>query len=233
MKRFARCTKNTVSKASLYSKSICPEVYHCAGPVVRINPREIHVDDADFYPELYAGSTQKRDKWTWALGMFGGGTSAFATAAHDHHRLRRAPLNPLFSRSSIRRIEPLIQSTAQQLCRNLDAALQSDACFDLGLAFTVFAADVVSAYCFGEPFGLLQNAQFAPEWLAIVAAPSELGHLIKQMPWLIGFLRWVPASVGQVINPAFARFYKLQEVRSAQPLRCEPLTYTQYLTFCL
>jgi len=32
------------------------------GPIVRINPWELHIDDLDYFDELYAGSGKKREK---------------------------------------------------------------------------------------------------------------------------------------------------------------------------
>ncbi|KAF5543114.1 nonribosomal peptide synthase [Fusarium mexicanum] len=199
-----------VIKRGSYFRQIA-RMHDLYGPVVRINPFELHVNDPTFYPILYSSSTKKRDKWTWAAGMFGNDTSVFSTVPHDHHRVRRTALNPLFSRTAIKQLEPTIKSQMHELRRRLDSFCESGMVLDLGLAFTVFAADVISAYCFGEPFGLLQHPDFAPDWVETVSAPSELGHLIKQFPWALGLLRWVPHSLIAVISPAIARLYTIQE----------------------
>lgn len=38
------------------------ELHKKYGPIIRINPEEVHVGDADFFPELYPGSARRRDK---------------------------------------------------------------------------------------------------------------------------------------------------------------------------
>ncbi|KAL2849261.1 cytochrome P450 [Aspergillus pseudoustus] len=190
------------------------------GPVVRINPFELHVQDPDFYPVLYTGPTRRRHKWPWAARMFGNSTSAFSTVAHDHHRVRRAALNPLFSRTAIQRMTPQIQGRFEQLCQRLDEICRFPRVVDLGLAFTVFAADVITEYCFGRTLDLVHSPDFAADWVEMVAAPSELGHLVKQCPWIVPMFRRLPRSLVRVIAPGVALLYEIQDrmSRQIQPL---------------
>ena len=42
-----------------------------AGPIVRINPHEIHINDPEYIEEVYAGPSKKRDKYRWIARMLG------------------------------------------------------------------------------------------------------------------------------------------------------------------
>jgi hypothetical protein len=82
------------------------------GPVVRINPYELHISTPQFYETLYS-SNKKRDKWYWFTKLFGLDDSVFATVDHNKHRARRAPLNSFFSVGSVRRLQPMIGERVQ------------------------------------------------------------------------------------------------------------------------
>ena len=48
------------------------EYHHRYGPIVRINPYELHINDPWFYDHLYVSSSKgKTDKWGWSMRMFG------------------------------------------------------------------------------------------------------------------------------------------------------------------
>ena len=94
-----------------------PNEFQCvAGPIVRINPHELHIIDPDFYDELYGvGSAKKLDKYDQWVKLAGAPGSTFSTVSHDVHRTRRGALNPFFSKRSVQQLEPLIRSKVEKL----------------------------------------------------------------------------------------------------------------------
>lgn len=108
------------------------------GPIVRINPYELHVADASFYDEIYAGAGRRRDKWEWFTNQFGIPESIFATADHDKHRMRRAALHPFFSMASVRRLQPLIEERLEKFLARLDGFKTNGEVMTLSLGWAAF-----------------------------------------------------------------------------------------------
>ena len=87
------------------------------GPIIRINPHELHISEPTFYEKLYAssGSGEKRDKWTWYTKQFDSSGATFSTVKHDHHKVRRAALNKFFGKASVRKLQPILDERVQCL----------------------------------------------------------------------------------------------------------------------
>jgi hypothetical protein len=86
------------------------------GPIVRINPFELHIQDSEFYDTLYSsgGIMRKRNKWYWdTLGAAGVQDSTLSTIEHDLHRTRRSGIAPFFSSGNVRKLEPVLQATGK------------------------------------------------------------------------------------------------------------------------
>ena len=87
-----------------------------AGPVVRINPYEIHIHDTEFIDEVYPGSSVRRtEKYEWAMRMFGIRFTFIATIDHDLHRLKRKNFAPYLSKATLQKLEPGIQSVIDHM----------------------------------------------------------------------------------------------------------------------
>lgn len=107
------------------------------GPIVRINPYELHISDPEYIDKLYVSSAsgEKRDKWEWYTKQFGTPGAMFSTSPHQHHRARRAALNSFFSMSSVRRLQPLVEERVQQLVKRLRTSCKV---ITLNLAYAAF-----------------------------------------------------------------------------------------------
>ena len=110
------------------------------GPIVRINPYEIHINYPDFYDELYATSAsgRKRDKWDWSLRHISVPESTFSTASHDLHRLRRSAINPFFSKASVRSLQPLLDRKVDQMLNRLQEFKETGNVMRIDQAFVAF-----------------------------------------------------------------------------------------------
>jgi cytochrome P450 len=105
------------------------------GPIVRINPEEVHIQDADFYDEIYTGASRKRDKWTFFTNQSGLPDSAFGTPGHDLHRKRRAALNPYFSKAKVRSLQPRIEEVLDKLMGRFEGFQKSGEPMTISLAY--------------------------------------------------------------------------------------------------
>ncbi|KAF2871559.1 cytochrome P450 [Massariosphaeria phaeospora] len=180
------------------------------GPIVRINPHEVHVRDPDWYNELYAAGGRRRDKSGWFVGR-SGGQSIFGTVHHDLHRLRRSALNPFFSKSSVAALEPLIQDKVNKLGHALSPHVESGTAIELHTAFIALTLDVISGYAFGNSFGLVEKPGFDSEWKTAISSMIEAGISNRHLPWLADIMMNLPDSVAATISPPVAFFLKIQK----------------------
>lgn len=108
------------------------------GPIVRINPYELHIESPGFADEIYAGGGRRRDKWEWFTKQFGIPESTFATVTHEKHRMRRAALSPFFSMASVRRLQPMIEERLDRLLERFVEFQASEEIMAVSLTYAAF-----------------------------------------------------------------------------------------------
>lgn len=170
------------------------------GPIVRISPHELHIDDPEYYEELMSRNSP-RDKYKYYVDQFGIPGASFSTIDHRMHRLRRQPMNPLFSKQSILRLEPMVQVLVEKLCGRIDEFKQSGQPTPMRLAYQALTTDVVTAYALNKSWNHLDSPDFSPEWVATVKATADMANLMKQVPWLFGIVNALPDSVIEAVFP--------------------------------
>ncbi|KAK8875095.1 trichodiene oxygenase [Apiospora arundinis] len=154
------------------------------GPMVRINPSEVHCADYNFIDEIYAVGGRKRNK---PIHENRGSTieyAGFATSDHDLHRMRRGALSKFFSRAQIGRLEPEIRVLVQRLCDKLLRESGKAQPLDVTMAYSCFTSDTISDYCFGQSFGFLAQDSWYPNYRAATYAFLQTVYVFRYFPFL-------------------------------------------------
>ncbi|KAL8769010.1 MAG: hypothetical protein Q9209_004927 [Squamulea sp. 1 TL-2023] len=156
------------------------------GPIIRINPFELHINDPERYSEIYNFNRhlEKRDYHIQNVQH---------TGPHPQHRPLRRALDPYLSRSTIQSLEPLIKHNMEALCRHLSAARSNHQPIDLSHLYRCMTADIITTYTLGESYELLAegNEKKGESFLRAFQFTFRLLWLLREIPGLGMVVRWL------------------------------------------
>ncbi|KAI1779039.1 putative cytochrome P450 [Hypoxylon cercidicola] len=173
------------------------------GPIVRINPWELHIADPDWNAVYKYSSRASKPRWFY-FRFFGRFPSANAAESHALHQLRRGPLQVYFASANIQRYMPTIAAQVDKLRARLRRA--DGRVVSLSDAFRCLATDVATGFAFGAPFGHLDEPTFDREFNRSVRTVVKTGTWSRHtFGLLLPMLHSLPESVARKMNPAFGR----------------------------
>lgn len=222
--RSPECTKNMVSAVRSIDRilhlcvgfgiqwRVANWLFLCSshvGPIVRISPWELHVDDPSFYEVLYSRESP-RNKYKFYANMFGNERATIAVLDHAHHRLLRSNMNPYFSMARVRQLEPEIQTLANKLCDRLKSFKGTGVPINTQHAYSCFATDIISDYTMGIGFNFLDSPDFSPQWSATLSGIAKSSAFFKPFPWLLTIMKSLPDSFVAWLNPGMGLMLKFQ-----------------------
>jgi cytochrome P450 len=117
------------------------------GPIIRINPYELHVSSPEFIEKLYTGPGKRRHRWSWMTAQFGLPEAMFGTSDHDSHRIRRAAVNPFFSKGAVRKLQPIVDERIDALLGRFRQFQASGEPITLDYAFSAYTNGRSSTCC--------------------------------------------------------------------------------------
>ncbi|KAI4243209.1 MAG: hypothetical protein L6R40_003577 [Gallowayella cf. fulva] len=197
------------------------------GPVVRISPYEIHINDPEFIDQVYPGSAVRTEKYPWSQKMFGLKHGFFVTFDHDLHRIRRSAFAHYLSVASLRKLEPGIQSVVDTMVRRLHEVKGTGKvinCLDL---FGCLTGDIIGQYAFAESYGFLEDPDFSPHWHKTLMDVSKNSHVLKQFGILMPIMQAMPEWLVKITTPGMMTLLNFQ--KSSKPKRILPKVRTTNL----
>ena len=193
--------------------SVCLVIGIAIGPVVRINPREIHIKDPAFFDQVYTNSI-KYDKDPWYYKFIGITKSTFATPGSRRHRFRRRAMSNPFSSSMILSQQPFIESYVTKLIASIKNVKPGQP-INLSQAYWCLANDVVTGCMMSRTSGLLDDPSSAPQFGKMFKALASIALRNRHFSWLFSILLWIPRSIVQHVAPtAFLESLNVEHVSS-------------------
>ncbi|KAK1856234.1 cytochrome P450 [Colletotrichum chrysophilum] len=164
------------------------------GPIVRINPHELHVNDHEFFDTIYAGGSVRRNKYPPSAGVQGTPDGIFGTVDHELHRRRRAAISGFFSRQSVLNHEDLIHEKVDLLCEVFKKAMLAGDLMNIRIPLLAFATDFYCAHALGEngDMRLLQDKEKAQLWRHSIIGLLHMTPFVRQFPWTIPYAIELP-----------------------------------------
>lgn len=180
------------------------ELIFVQGPIVRIGPDEVHIQDTDFYFTLFS-SPQKLDKLKRLENRFNSNTSMFSTPKHELHRMRRSALNPFFSTRKIALYAPVIQNRMNRLCDRLEEEYSATGrILVLDDMWACMTSDTIIEYCFGEHHGDLELPDFRSFFNNAIFDLTDGIHVATHFSWIVPLGNSLPLAVVKTLQPAMA-----------------------------
>jgi cytochrome P450 len=180
------------------------------GPIVRITPTELHIDDPDYFEQLYS-RTGRRDKYSYFSGRFGYSSDIFSTTNHDLHRLRRKALSPMFSVKKIEEFQPVIYEKVEKFCRKV-AQYQNGQILPMSRALMALTTDIITEYAFAKSYDQLDSPNFQESLHEALVAVYTVGQFALHFPVVFPILDMMPEWLVRRTQPEVLPVVGLRKV---------------------
>ncbi|KAJ5814024.1 uncharacterized protein N7503_000774 [Penicillium pulvis] len=195
------------------------------GPIVRISPEDLHINDPEFTDVIFTGVEHRRNKTKWIGRSLILPDSTVATIPHELHRKRRATLNPYFSHKSIRNLENVMQKGLRRMMGRIKESGQTHSVLSLNLLFKAVTSDTISEYCFGVSTNYLDHDDFNATWFHAIDSVLGMAWVLAYIPFLGPLMKMMPPSIMASLKPGLKSLWdmhqqwdkKIDEIRACPP----------------
>lgn len=200
------------------------------GPIVRINPFELHVDDPDFYDVIYA-TNKAYDKMEHFQHRFNVPLATFSTSDSDEHRIRRAAISPFFSKSRVRTQNERIQQLASAISHRLTTEYAGqNKPLDVANMWGCYTADVIMDIVFARPKHFSRYPDFESPFTLAIRNMSTWAHVTLHFGWILTIMNQFPDGVAKALFPPFRPIIEFKEV--SRPVMSYTLNQTPEADGC-
>ena len=180
--------------------------------MVRITPDEVHLSDPENYEKIYSvGSKYPKAKpYYEAMSC---GDSSFTTMSNEEHRVKRARLNPFFSKKKILELEDVAQSKAKKLCDLVAQKFSQGEAMDLHHGFRAVSVDIITDYAFNQCYNLLDRDDIGEWFFTMWEGLGPTMWIFQQWPAVMTLANSLPEWMAAAMSGPLKNVFQLQAVR--------------------
>ena len=174
------------------------------GPIVRITPSELHINDPTFLSEIYGHSTRSKplDKSEKYRYRFGIPDAVFSTPLAEQHQQRRAALNPFFSKQRIRSLHAGLTEVVERISfRFATEYAGTGKVVNFNDVWSSMTMDTVTALAFGRSTSCTAAADFESPLALGVQALAWYGHWNAHFKIINDVMNMIPAPIMLKLMP--------------------------------
>ncbi|KAL1988147.1 hypothetical protein VTN96DRAFT_677 [Rasamsonia emersonii] len=188
------------------------EMHQKYGPIVRINPWEVHIQDPTYWDTLYTNN--KLDKDAWYYRAFGDNRGTVGTESWQLHRVRRAAMAKFFSSANVAKLEPKVLARVQKLCDRVQEHRDAGQVIPISHAYRCYATDVISDYAAPHTRDFLSTPDFSAAFNQVLRDFSELMLWHRHIPIVFPLLEAIPRWLIAKMDPTGAQIAVLDNQAS-------------------
>ncbi|MCJ1447230.1 MAG: hypothetical protein MMC23_007741 [Stictis urceolatum] len=170
------------------------ELHRSYGPIIRISPHELHINDPSFYEKLYRQEGHW-NKYAWSYDAFGAPLSAICTLDHSLHKRRIAALGAYFSKASISSRHDLIIASIRKLRNRIREYATSGAPLNLGTAVSAMTTDIATEFIVGKNYNNLDRKDFNQDMTNMLQSSGGMWRTTKHVRFLGPLMKAMPLSL--------------------------------------
>ncbi|KAF5649860.1 cytochrome p450 [Fusarium sp. NRRL 25303] len=176
---------------------------------LRIGPNHLHIADPSLYKVIYSQANPFPKEQAF-YDTFESHHTTFSETDAQLHKQRRKLLSPLFSKSGVSKLEPLILEKVEETKEKVNR-ISKHGPINVWPAFRCMTVDIISEFSFGTCINMINEDPdtFNSEYLKAMEVASALPFLryYSTMQWLLG--NCVPISVAANFSPVLRQTKKM------------------------
>lgn len=189
-----------------------------AGPIIRITPNEIHIQDASFFETLYV-KLGPLDKSKGLENRLCHPLAILSTPDRLVHRKRRKALDPFYTRRKVVEQVPVISEMLERICERMENDfLAHSKILLIQEMWGCWATDVIVKYCFGFSKRFIETPDFRSPFHKSFADAEDMVHITEQFPILYSIMNLLPDNLLVWMEPKMSSIVEFNKVHAELPI---------------